>query len=76
MWMAYTRGAMPAAGRLVSRAWYDVGVFLGRSVSDFYGRIPLDEQLEMWREAGIADVRARTMSLGGGVVIWGGKGGG
>ena len=76
MWMAYTRGAMPAAGRLVSRAWYDVGVFLGRSVSDFYGRIPLDEQLEMWREAGIADVRARTMSLGGGVVIWGSKGDG
>jgi demethylmenaquinone methyltransferase / 2-methoxy-6-polyprenyl-1,4-benzoquinol methylase len=76
MWMTYTRGAMPAAGRLVSRAWYDVGVFLGRSVSDFYRRIPLVEQLGMWRQAGIGDVRARTMSLGGGVVIWGSKGDG
>jgi len=25
----------------------------------------------LWQEAGIVDVRARRMSLGGGVVIWG-----
>lgn len=73
LWLAYTRGVMPAAGRLVSRAWYDVGLFLGRSISDFYRRLPLDAQLDLWRGAGIADVDARVMSLGGGVVIWGRK---
>jgi len=25
----------------------------------------------VWREAGIENVRTRTMSLGGGVVVWG-----
>ena len=27
--------------------------------------------LELWREAGIEDVRARRVSLGGGIVVWG-----
>jgi hypothetical protein len=26
---------------------------------------------ELWRDAGIRDVRSRRMSLGGGVVVWG-----
>jgi hypothetical protein len=25
----------------------------------------------LWRAAGITDVRHRTMSLGGGIVVWG-----
>ena len=57
------------AGSL-SPGWYDVGRFLGPSIRGFYERWPLERQLELWREAGIADVRARRMSLGGGVVIW------
>jgi demethylmenaquinone methyltransferase/2-methoxy-6-polyprenyl-1,4-benzoquinol methylase len=73
LWVLYTRGVMPVAGRVVSPAWHDVGRFLGRSISDFYRRLPLEAQLDLWRAAGIEDVQARVMSLGGGVVIWGRK---
>jgi len=71
LWDLYVGIGLPAAGRLVSRGWYDVGRFLGPSIRGFYERWPLEHQLELWREAGIVDVQARRMSLGGGVVIWG-----
>jgi len=71
LWWIYTRLGLPAAGRMASRSWYDVGRFLGPSISSFYRRYPLVDQLEMWRGAGIPGVRARVMSVGGGVVIWG-----
>jgi len=74
LWFLYTRIGLPLAGLPVSRAWYDVGRFLGPSISSFYARHPLDRQLAMWRAAGVSDVRSRLMSLGGGVVIWGRKG--
>jgi len=74
LWKAYTRAVLPAAGRLVSREWFEAGRFLGPSIEELYRRHPLDEQLGMWRRAGISDVRARAMSVGGGVVIWGTKG--
>jgi hypothetical protein len=48
-----------------------VGRFLGPSIRGFYAQHPLERQLEDWRAAGLADVRARRMSLGGGVVISG-----
>jgi demethylmenaquinone methyltransferase / 2-methoxy-6-polyprenyl-1,4-benzoquinol methylase len=76
LWLAYTRGVMPVAGRLVSPAWWDAFRFLGPSISDFYARLPLPAQLDLWRAAGIEDARSRVMSLGGGVVIWGAKRGG
>jgi demethylmenaquinone methyltransferase/2-methoxy-6-polyprenyl-1,4-benzoquinol methylase len=71
LWHVYTRVAMPVLGRLISRDWYEVGRFLGPSITGFYRRLPLDRQLELWRAAGIEQVQARVMSLGGGVVIWG-----
>lgn len=71
LWHVYTRGAMPVIGRLISRDWYDVGRFLGPSITDLYRRLPLERQLELWRAAGVEDVQARVMSFGGGVVIWG-----
>jgi demethylmenaquinone methyltransferase / 2-methoxy-6-polyprenyl-1,4-benzoquinol methylase len=74
LWWLYTRAGLPVLGRLISKSWYEVGRFLGPSISGFYRRHPLQEQLSMWREAGLPDVRARVMSLGGGVVIWGTKG--
>jgi len=74
LWHIYTRAAMPVLGRLISREWYEVGRFLGPSISDLYRRLPLDRQLELWRAAGIEGVRARVMSFGGGVVIWGTRG--
>jgi demethylmenaquinone methyltransferase/2-methoxy-6-polyprenyl-1,4-benzoquinol methylase len=72
-WYLYTRAVMPAIGRLLSRSWYRVGRFLGPSISTFYRRHTLEEQLGMWRAAEIDDAQARVMSLGGGVVIWGTK---
>jgi demethylmenaquinone methyltransferase/2-methoxy-6-polyprenyl-1,4-benzoquinol methylase len=74
LWQIYTRAFMPVLGRLISRDWYEVGRFLGPSISDLYERLPLDRQLELWREAGIEDAEARVMSFGGGVVIWGTRG--
>ena len=68
--------ACPPPGRLISRGWYDVGRFLGPSIRGFYEQWPLERQLELWQQAGIDDVRARRMSLGGGVVIWGDRRGG
>jgi demethylmenaquinone methyltransferase/2-methoxy-6-polyprenyl-1,4-benzoquinol methylase len=71
LWEIYVGVGLPAAGRLVSKGWYDVGRFLGPSIRGFYERWPLERQLELWRAVGIAGVQARRMSLGGGVVIWG-----
>jgi demethylmenaquinone methyltransferase/2-methoxy-6-polyprenyl-1,4-benzoquinol methylase len=74
LWHIYTRAAMPVLGRLISPDWYEVGRFLGPSITGLYRRLPLDRQLELWRAAGIEGVRARAMSFGGGVVIWGTRG--
>lgn len=71
LWLLYTRGLMPVIGRAVSSDWAGVGRFLGPSISAFYGGLPLPAQLDLWRSAGVSNVRARIMSLGGGVVIWG-----
>jgi demethylmenaquinone methyltransferase/2-methoxy-6-polyprenyl-1,4-benzoquinol methylase len=74
LWVAYTRVGLPLFGRVVSRDWFEAGRFLGPSIEGLYRDHPLDEQLDLWRRAGIGDVRARVMSLGGGVVVWGTKG--
>jgi len=74
-WEAYTRFGLPVAGRLASRAWGEAGSFLGWSIRRFYEDHPMEAQEALWREAGIGRVRRRTMSLGGGVVWWGIRGG-
>jgi len=71
LWRVYTRAFMPVLGRLISRDWYEVGRFLGPSISELYARLPLERQLELWGAAGIDGTEARVMSLGGGVVVWG-----
>ena len=50
-----------------------MGDFLGGSIREYWERYPLERQLELWAEAGIAEVSVRRMSLGGGVVMWGSK---
>jgi demethylmenaquinone methyltransferase/2-methoxy-6-polyprenyl-1,4-benzoquinol methylase len=72
-WEVYVRAGLPILGRVISPGWHEVGRFLGPSIRGFYERLPLDRQLELWREAGIEDVHVRRLSLGGGVVIWGTK---
>ena len=71
LWELYVRIGLPFLGRAISPGWYEVGRFLGPSIRDLYARLPLEEQLELWREAGVADVRFRRLSLGGGIVVWG-----
>jgi demethylmenaquinone methyltransferase/2-methoxy-6-polyprenyl-1,4-benzoquinol methylase len=70
-WELYVRVGLPVLGRVISPGWHEVGRFLGPSIRGFYARYPLERVLELWREAGVRDVRHRRLSLGGGVVIWG-----
>ena len=74
LWRAYVGAVLPAAGRIVSPGWHEVGDFLGGSIREFWRRYPLERQLELWRAAGVEDVRYRRLSLGGGIVIWGSRG--
>jgi demethylmenaquinone methyltransferase/2-methoxy-6-polyprenyl-1,4-benzoquinol methylase len=73
LWDVYTGAVLPAAGRVISPGWAEVGRFLRGSIRGFRDAHPLSEQLELWRGAGIEDVRLRELSLGGGVVTWGRK---
>jgi demethylmenaquinone methyltransferase / 2-methoxy-6-polyprenyl-1,4-benzoquinol methylase len=68
LWELYVRVGLPLAGSAVSPGWGEVGRFLGPSIRDFHARVSVEE---LWREAGIVDVRSRRKSLGGGVVVWG-----
>ena len=72
-WELHVRAALPAAGLAIGNGWRRVGSFLGPSIRDYHARWPLDRQLEAWRAAGVADVQARRLSLGGGIVTWGRK---
>jgi demethylmenaquinone methyltransferase / 2-methoxy-6-polyprenyl-1,4-benzoquinol methylase len=70
-WELYVRVGLPALGALVSPGWRRVGTFLGPSIREFHRRYDV---LELWRNAGIEDVRSRRLSLGGGLVLWGRRG--
>ncbi len=71
-WWLYTRALLPAAGYLTGgRAWFDVGRFLGPSISQHYRDYPVPWTVNAWNYAGVDHVEYRTMSLGGGVVMWG-----
>jgi demethylmenaquinone methyltransferase/2-methoxy-6-polyprenyl-1,4-benzoquinol methylase len=72
-WEAWVRVGLPAAGRVIGDGWHEVGTFLGPSIRGHYERWPLPRLLQAWREAGIDDVEARRLSLGGGIVTWGRK---
>jgi demethylmenaquinone methyltransferase/2-methoxy-6-polyprenyl-1,4-benzoquinol methylase len=69
LWRLYTRLLMPLGGSLFSRRWRDVNAFLGPSIERFYRAHPQREVERYWRDAGMAEVRSRRMSLGGGVVM-------
>jgi demethylmenaquinone methyltransferase / 2-methoxy-6-polyprenyl-1,4-benzoquinol methylase len=68
LWELYVRVGLPVAGAVVSPGWREVGSFLGPSIRGFHQRVSIEQ---VWRDAGISDVRARRLSLGGGVVVWG-----
>ena len=75
-WWLYTRLVLPAAGWLTGgRAWFEVGRFLGPSISRHYHRHPVASTVDDWRGAGFEHVGVRMMSLGGGLVMWGTRAG-
>jgi demethylmenaquinone methyltransferase / 2-methoxy-6-polyprenyl-1,4-benzoquinol methylase len=71
LWELYVRIGLPAAGAVVSPSWGDVGRFLGPSIREFWARWPEPRLLDAWRAAGLADVRAQRLSVGGGIGVWG-----
>jgi demethylmenaquinone methyltransferase / 2-methoxy-6-polyprenyl-1,4-benzoquinol methylase len=71
LWELYVRVGLPLAGRVISPGWHEVGAFLGPSIRELHARLPLERQLDLWWAAGIEDLRARRLSLGGGYVVWG-----
>ncbi len=73
LWRLYVNVGLPTLGRVVSREWATTGRFLAHSIPDFYARHPLPTIVDLWRKAGIENVHVQTMSLGGGVVMWGAK---
>lgn len=73
LWKLYTHVGLPLLGRLVSREWARTGRFLAGSIPSFYERYPMGRVVELWEQAGIVGVHVRSMSLGGGVVMWGTK---
>lgn len=76
-WWVYTRAVLPVAGWLAGgREWFEVGRFLGPSISEHYRRYPLRWTVGVWEEAGLFEVQVRRMSLGGGLVMWGKRRGG
>jgi demethylmenaquinone methyltransferase/2-methoxy-6-polyprenyl-1,4-benzoquinol methylase len=71
LWELYVRVGLPVAGAVVSPGWGGVGRFLGPSIRDFWHDWPEPRLLDAWREAGLAEVEARRLSVGGGIVVWG-----
>jgi len=70
-WWIYTRGVLPVAGYLAGgREWSRVGRFLGPNISDHYHRYPVAWTVEAWKDAGLVNIGVRSMSLGGGLVMW------
>src|SRR5262245_45751347 len=71
LWELYVRVGLPVSGVVISHGWREVGSFLGPSIRDLHAHLPIAGQVELWRAAGIADVRVKGLSLGGGYVTWG-----
>jgi demethylmenaquinone methyltransferase/2-methoxy-6-polyprenyl-1,4-benzoquinol methylase len=70
-WEGYTRAGLPLAGRAIGHGWLEVGRFLNGSIRRFGDQYPPARLGELFEAAGLADVRVRRMSLGGGTVVTG-----
>jgi demethylmenaquinone methyltransferase / 2-methoxy-6-polyprenyl-1,4-benzoquinol methylase len=73
LWELYVRIGLPGAGAVIAPGWHEVGSFLGPSIRNFWKEWPEQKLLKAWHEAGIDDVHARRLSVGGGIVVWGTK---
>jgi demethylmenaquinone methyltransferase/2-methoxy-6-polyprenyl-1,4-benzoquinol methylase len=72
-WWGWTRIGLPAVGAAGGPGWYRTGRFLGPSIERFWHDHPLKQVLGWWHEAGIGDLRAQRLSVGGAVIIRGTK---
>jgi demethylmenaquinone methyltransferase/2-methoxy-6-polyprenyl-1,4-benzoquinol methylase len=71
-WWLYTRLLLPAGGWVTGgHEWFTVGRFLGPNISEHYRKYPLSWTADAWRRAGFENVGLCTMSLGGGLIMWG-----
>jgi demethylmenaquinone methyltransferase/2-methoxy-6-polyprenyl-1,4-benzoquinol methylase len=71
LWRLHTDLVLRLGGALISPGWRRAGAFLGGSIRDFYQRWPEERILDLWRECGFPDVRAKRLSLGGAIIMWG-----
>jgi demethylmenaquinone methyltransferase/2-methoxy-6-polyprenyl-1,4-benzoquinol methylase len=70
-WWCYTRGVLPIAGYVTGGPeWARVGRFLGPNISAHYDRYSVPWTVQAWKDAGLVGVEVRSMSLGGGLVMW------
>jgi ubiquinone/menaquinone biosynthesis methyltransferase len=74
LWSLYARVALPPLAALVSRRWVGVARFLPGSIERFYARYSLAEIEQLWRAAGIRDVRSAVVGFGAAVVTSGTRG--
>ena len=72
-WWGYTRFVLPAGGWLTGgREWCDGGAVPRAEHLHYYRRYPVTlDGPGVARRPGLVDVGVRTMSLGGGLVMWG-----
>ncbi|OLC55176.1 MAG: hypothetical protein AUH85_09855 [Chloroflexi bacterium 13_1_40CM_4_68_4] len=70
-WSLYAWLALPMLGAIVSRDWAGVARFLPNSIRRFYAQRSLREVEELWRSAGIGEVRSVVLGLGAAVVTSG-----
>ena len=70
-WWVYTRAVLPVVGSVIGSGWWQVGRFLGPSIDSFADSYPPDRLAAEWTSAGMMDVHYQSMSLGGGLVMWG-----
>jgi demethylmenaquinone methyltransferase / 2-methoxy-6-polyprenyl-1,4-benzoquinol methylase len=74
-WHLYTGVGLPLAGRVISPAWHEVGVFLRSSIAEFCRRYPPAQLARAFEDAGFEGVSYQRLSLGGGIVLWGRRAG-
>lgn len=73
LWELWVGAGLPGFGKLFGDGWYEVGRFLGPSIRGHYAEWPLERLLGAWSDAGVTNVQAKRLSLGGGIVTWGRK---
>jgi demethylmenaquinone methyltransferase/2-methoxy-6-polyprenyl-1,4-benzoquinol methylase len=72
-WWLWTRVGLPAGGMVAGGGWFRTGRFLGPSIERFWDEHPLEQVLGWWADAGMLEIRAQRLSVGGGVIIRGTK---